>query len=95
MRHHLFRRWCHKRGRLDNDDSVTHLVLPSTVQYSLAVAAHRPFLTDEHIQGDFHAALNFAAVTEAPVIFFCRNNGWAISTPTSEQFRSNKNNVSP
>jgi hypothetical protein len=80
---------------MDNDDSVTHPVLPSTVQYCLAVAAHRPFLTDEHIQGDFHAALNFAAVTEAPVIFFCRNNGWAISTPTSEQFRSNKNNVSP
>ncbi|XP_048439292.1 2-oxoisovalerate dehydrogenase subunit alpha 2, mitochondrial isoform X1 [Pyrus x bretschneideri] len=39
-------------------------------------------------EGDFHAALNFAAVKEAPVIFFCRNNGWAISTPTSDQFRS-------
>ncbi|KAK9096248.1 hypothetical protein Sjap_021745 [Stephania japonica] len=39
-------------------------------------------------EGDFHAALNFAAVMEAPVIFICRNNGWAISTPTSEQFRS-------
>ncbi|KAA8547026.1 hypothetical protein F0562_003455 [Nyssa sinensis] len=38
--------------------------------------------------GDFHAALNFAAVMEAPVIFFCRNNGWAISTPVSDQFRS-------
>ncbi|XP_077213349.1 2-oxoisovalerate dehydrogenase subunit alpha 2, mitochondrial-like isoform X1 [Tasmannia lanceolata] len=38
-------------------------------------------------EGDFHAALNFAAVMEVPVIFFCRNNGWAISTPTSEQFR--------
>ncbi|URD93707.1 Dehydrogenase E1 component [Musa troglodytarum] len=39
-------------------------------------------------EGDFHAALNFAAVMESPVIFFCRNNGWAISTPTAEQFRS-------
>ncbi|KAJ4833524.1 hypothetical protein Tsubulata_030057 [Turnera subulata] len=39
-------------------------------------------------EGDFHAALNFAAVLEAPVIFICRNNGWAISTPTSDQFRS-------
>lgn len=39
-------------------------------------------------EGDFHASLNFAAVMEAPVIFLCRNNGWAISTPTSEQFRS-------
>jgi 2-oxoisovalerate dehydrogenase E1 component alpha subunit len=39
-------------------------------------------------EGDFHAALNFAAVMEVPVIFFCRNNGWAISTPTTDQFRS-------
>ncbi|KAG5050144.1 hypothetical protein JHK85_011247 [Glycine max] len=39
-------------------------------------------------EGDFHAALNFAAVLEAPVIFICRNNGWAISTPISDQFRS-------
>ncbi|KAL7208486.1 hypothetical protein ACSBR1_030267 [Camellia fascicularis] len=39
-------------------------------------------------EGDFHAALNFAAVMEAPVVFICRNNGWAISTPSSEQFRS-------
>ena len=28
--------------------------------------------------GDFHAALNFAATLKAPVIFFCRNNGYAI-----------------
>ncbi|KAI4307204.1 hypothetical protein L6164_030416 [Bauhinia variegata] len=39
-------------------------------------------------EGDFHAALNFAAVMEVPVIFICRNNGWAISTPIKEQFRS-------
>ncbi|XP_044474493.1 2-oxoisovalerate dehydrogenase subunit alpha 1, mitochondrial-like isoform X2 [Mangifera indica] len=39
-------------------------------------------------EGDFHAALNFAAVTDSPVIFICRNNGWAISTNVSEQFRS-------
>lgn len=39
-------------------------------------------------EGDFHASLNFAAVMEAPVIFICRNNGWAISTPITEQLRS-------
>ncbi|KAK7410650.1 hypothetical protein VNO78_01602 [Psophocarpus tetragonolobus] len=39
-------------------------------------------------EGDFHAAMNFAAVMEAPVIFIIRNNGWAISTPVEEQFRS-------
>jgi 2-oxoisovalerate dehydrogenase E1 component alpha subunit len=41
-------------------------------------------------EGDFHAGLNFAAVMEAPVVFICRNNGWAISTHISEQFRSMK-----
>lgn len=37
-------------------------------------------------EGDFHAGLNMAAVLNCPVIFFCRNNGYAISTPTEEQF---------
>nr|WP_027966940.1 thiamine pyrophosphate-dependent dehydrogenase E1 component subunit alpha [Halomonas halocynthiae] len=37
-------------------------------------------------EGDFHAGMNMAAVHEAPVIFFCRNNGYAISTPSSEQY---------
>jgi len=37
-------------------------------------------------EGDFHAALNMASVLEVPVIFLCRNNGYAISTPSSEQF---------
>lgn len=36
-------------------------------------------------EGDAHAALNFAATLDVPIIFFCRNNGYAISTPTSEQ----------
>ncbi|MFB9885703.1 thiamine pyrophosphate-dependent dehydrogenase E1 component subunit alpha [Balneatrix alpica] len=37
-------------------------------------------------EGDFHAALNMAGVFKVPVIFFCRNNGYAISTPAHEQF---------
>lgn len=39
-------------------------------------------------EGDFHAGLNFAAVRKVPAIFFCRNNGYAISTPCSRQFAS-------
>ena len=35
--------------------------------------------------GDFHVGLNFAGVWKAPVIFICRNNGWAISTPSHMQ----------
>ncbi|KAL5439967.1 hypothetical protein PMIN07_005882 [Paraphaeosphaeria minitans] len=38
-------------------------------------------------EGDFHAALNIAATRQAPCIFICRNNGYAISTPTSDQYR--------
>jgi len=37
-------------------------------------------------EGDFHAGLTFAAVKKVPAIFFCRNNGYAISTPASKQF---------
>lgn len=35
---------------------------------------------------DFHAALNFAATLSSPTIFFCRNNGYAISTPVTDQY---------
>lgn len=38
-------------------------------------------------EGDFHAALNIAATRSCPIIFICRNNGYAISTPTLEQYR--------
>jgi 2-oxoisovalerate dehydrogenase E1 component alpha subunit len=38
-------------------------------------------------EGDFHAGMNFAATTQSPCIFFCRNNGYAISTPTKDQYR--------
>ncbi|OAL52169.1 hypothetical protein IQ07DRAFT_562430 [Pyrenochaeta sp. DS3sAY3a] len=38
-------------------------------------------------EGDFHSALNIAATRQVPCIFICRNNGYAISTPTSDQYR--------
>ncbi len=39
-------------------------------------------------EGDFHEAMNFAAVYETPTVFLCQNNGFAISYPRSEQTRS-------
>lgn len=39
-------------------------------------------------EGDFHEAMNFAAVYRTPTVFFCQNNGYAISYPRSEQTRS-------
>jgi 2-oxoisovalerate dehydrogenase E1 component len=38
-------------------------------------------------EGDFHEALNVAAVWDLPVIFVIENNGYGLSTPVSEQFR--------
>ena len=39
-------------------------------------------------EGDFHEAMNFAAVYQTPTVFLCQNNGYAISYPTSEQTKS-------
>jgi 2-oxoisovalerate dehydrogenase E1 component len=38
-------------------------------------------------QGDFHEAINVAAVWSLPVIFVVENNGYGLSTPSSEQFK--------
>jgi 2-oxoisovalerate dehydrogenase E1 component len=38
-------------------------------------------------EGDFHEALNVAAVWDLPVIFAIENNCWGLSTPSNEQFR--------
>ena len=38
-------------------------------------------------QGDFNESLVFAAVSQAPIVFFIQNNGWAISEPNARQFR--------
>jgi len=35
--------------------------------------------------GEFHVGMNFAGVYKAPVVFICRNNGWAISVPREKQ----------
>jgi pyruvate dehydrogenase E1 component alpha subunit len=39
-------------------------------------------------EGSFHEGANFAAVTGAPLILFCNNNYWAISTPLEAQTRA-------
>jgi 2-oxoisovalerate dehydrogenase E1 component len=39
-------------------------------------------------EGDFHEALNLAAVWDLPVIFIIENNGYGLSTPIKEQYRA-------
>ena len=36
-------------------------------------------------EGDFHEAMNFAAVFATPTVFLCQNNGWAVSLPRHRQ----------
>jgi len=38
-------------------------------------------------QGDFHEALNLASVWDLPVLFVIENNGYALSTPPTQQYR--------
>jgi pyruvate dehydrogenase E1 component alpha subunit len=51
-------------------------------QEAIAIAYFGDGATSE---GDFHEALNFASVFQIPVIFFCQNNGYAISVPFQRQ----------
>lgn len=39
-------------------------------------------------RGEFHSTLNFAGIHKPPIILFCQNNGWAVSTPTDRQTAS-------
>ncbi|MFI5053658.1 MAG: pyruvate dehydrogenase (acetyl-transferring) E1 component subunit alpha [Acidimicrobiia bacterium] len=39
-------------------------------------------------EGDVHEALNFAAVLDAPCVFFVQNNQWAISVPVERQTKA-------
>jgi len=52
---------------------------------SVAIAYFGDGATSE---GSFHEGANFAAVMRAPLILFCNNNQWAISTPLSAQTRA-------
>lgn len=54
-------------------------------EHKAFIAYHGDGATSE---GDFHEAANFAGVFEVPLVFFCQNNGWAISVPRHRQTAS-------
>ena len=66
---------------------VIHAVgLAWAIQYRKKKEVAMAFLGDGGTsEGDFHEGLNFAAVYQAPVIFVCQNNQWAISVPRKKQ----------
>ena len=85
---------CPRWGIWHSSRSYARLCLGMQVQGQKVVAAVY-FGEGAASEGDFHAALNFAATLSAPVLFICRNNGWAISTPATEQYRGHAHLMHP
>ncbi|SFR51765.1 thiamine pyrophosphate-dependent dehydrogenase E1 component subunit alpha [Halogeometricum limi] len=84
-----------------HDVPVFPQAVPIATQIPLATGAGMAatYLEEEHAilvcfgdgatsEGDFHEGLNFAGVFDAPVVFFCENNAWAISMPQERQTAS-------
>jgi 2-oxoisovalerate dehydrogenase E1 component alpha subunit len=86
---------CHEAwpaGRYASVSSPIATQLPHAVGVALAARLRRDDVVPLVFLGDgatsaegFHSGLNFAGVTRAPVVFLCRNNGWAISVPVERQ----------
>lgn len=96
----LFRRG-HAEFTSGHDSPIFPQAVPIATQIPHAVGAAMAadYKRQDHIaccyfgdgatsEGDFHEGLNFAGVFDAPVVFFCENNGWAISLPTHRQTAS-------
>lgn len=88
--------WHVEEGRNDLPDSVP---VGSQALHAVGIAWAMKYRKEKHVamtffgdgatsEGDVHEALNFAGVFQAPVIFVCQNNQWAISIPRSHQTRA-------
>ena len=97
---HLMRLWAGYHSGFPPPDGVKDLpfsiVIGSHVLPSVGLAMAMRRAQDAHCavvnfgdgafsQGSVSEALNFAAVEQAPIVFVCENNGWAISTPIDKQ----------
>ena len=96
----LFRRG-HPEFHSDHDVPVFPQAVPIATQIPHAAGAGMAadYRGDDHAalacfgdgatsEGDFHEGMNFAGVFDAPVVFFCENNDWAISVPRERQTAS-------
>lgn len=87
--------WGSKELRIVPTAAPIGAYLPVAVGCAMALklkkekAAVLTFLGDGGTSSsDFHSAMNFAGVFKAPIVFVCRNNGWAISLPVQRQTAS-------
>jgi pyruvate dehydrogenase E1 component alpha subunit/2-oxoisovalerate dehydrogenase E1 component alpha subunit len=88
----------HQAGRAVNQVSWSSCIgpqIPQAVGTAMAMKARKTRAVAVGFSGDgatsqpdFHAAMNFAAVYQAPAVIVCQNNHWSISVPTARQTAS-------
>lgn len=80
----------------DVNNFPQEITIGTQIPHAVGVAMARDYVGSDHAtlayfgdgatsEGDFHEGLNFAGVFDAPVVFFCENNDWAISLPRERQ----------
>jgi 2-oxoisovalerate dehydrogenase E1 component alpha subunit len=87
--------YCCRAAHVTSVSSPIATQIPHAVGFSWAAKIKRDALValvylgdGATSSGEFHNGMNFAGVFKTPTVFFCRNNGWAISVPTERQTAS-------
>jgi pyruvate dehydrogenase E1 component alpha subunit len=87
--------YCFKKARFTSISSPIGTQITQGVGFAWAAKIKRDDLVAMIYFGEgatssneFHNGMNFAGVFKVPAVFFCRNNGWAISVPTERQTAS-------
>lgn len=87
--------YCFKKAKVTSISSPIGTQITQAVGFAWAAKMKKDDLVTMAYMGEgatssseFHNALNFAGVFKTPTVFFCRNNGWAISVPTERQTAS-------
>ena len=87
--------YCYREAKVTSISSPIGTQITQAVGFAWAAKMKRDELVTMAYMGEgatssneFHNGMNFAGVFKVPVVFFCRNNGWAISVPTERQTAS-------
>ncbi len=87
--------YCFKAAKVTSVSSPIGTQIPQAVGFGWAAKQKKDDLVTIVYLGEgatssseFHNGMNFAGVFRTPTVFFCRNNGWAISVPTERQTAS-------
>ncbi len=87
--------YCFRAAKVTSVSSPIGTQIPQAVGFAWAAKMKKDDLVTIVYLGEgatssneFHNGMNFAGVFKTPTVFFCRNNGWAISVPTERQTAS-------